>query len=245
MNTGKRKAMEKLINDFFKAMDSSGVNAKYYNDMFSSMSLNQFDKYFKGFFEDEFAYLRLHVTDFEHTVTMENIIAGAKVLKIPLFEYVYFRHLEYGKVVVSKERVPVGYLFIKRPQQTIAKKNAASISIESRSSLTSQVTGEDKNGRESDLENILLTSWGLKNAQRELNGPRSDDMVMKQQMLKDIALNGYCRLSDMEDSIYNKTTLNTVNVFFLGMSLNTDLVTDGLLLNNLEKKATNRLENVQ
>ena len=91
------------------------------------------------------------------------------------------------------------------------KKNGISTDISERSALTNQVTGKDKNGRESDIENIMLTSLGLKNTLKELNGPRADDAVMKQQMLRDIALNGYTRLADMPDEVENKTTLNTVD----------------------------------
>ena len=61
----------------------------------------------------------------------------------------------------------------------------------------------------------MLVSMGLENTLRELNGPRSDDMVMKQQMLQDIATNGYVRLQDLDSDVTNKTTLNTVNVFLL------------------------------
>ena len=110
------------------------------------------------------------------------------------------------------------------------KKNGISTEIRQRSAITNQVTGGDKNGRESDLENIMLTSMGLKNTLKELNAPRADDMVMKQEMLRDIAVNGYTRLSDMTDNIENKTTLNTVNTFLLGMSIKSDLVTKGLML---------------
>ena len=110
------------------------------------------------------------------------------------------------------------------------KKNGISTEIKQRSAITNQVTGGDKNGRESDLENIMLTSMGLTNTLKELNAPRADDMTMKQQMLRDIAVNGYTRLADMDDNINNKTTLNTVNTFLLGMSLKSDLVTKGLML---------------
>lgn len=110
------------------------------------------------------------------------------------------------------------------------KKNGISTDITSRSAITNQVTGADKNGRESDMENIMLTSMGLKYTLKELNGPRADDSVMKQQMLRDIALNGYTRLEDMEDNVENKTTLNTVDCYLKGMSINSDLVTSGLML---------------
>jgi hypothetical protein len=34
----------------------------------------------------------------------------------------------------------------------------------------------------------------------------------------------------MTDDVTNKTTLNTVNTYILGMSINSDLVTKGLML---------------
>ena len=82
----------------------------------------------------------------------------------------------------------------------------------------------------------MLACLGMEATLRELNGPRADDLSMKNQMLHDIALNGYTRLADMEDNPENKTTLNTVNVFLLGMGLESDLVTKGLMLKNTLKE---------
>ena len=110
------------------------------------------------------------------------------------------------------------------------KKNGISTDIAERSAITNQVTGSDKNGRESDLENTMLTALGMHNTLKELNAPRADDSVMKQQMLRDIALNGYTRLEDMTDDIKNKTTLNTVDCYIRGMTLDSDLVVKGLML---------------
>ena len=76
----------------------------------------------------------------------------------------------------------------------------------------------------------MLINWGLPNVMKELNSARSDDSVMKQQMLRDIALNGYIKLEDMEDDIFNKTTLNAVDTYMIGMGLKSDLVTTGLML---------------
>ena len=238
MTDAKRKKMEDLIYKFFDAMDKSGTNTKKYKELFQPMTNAQFDKWFKGFFANENAYLILDICEFENSVTLEDVEKGAKVLGIPLFEDVYMPHLSMDKqhVVVTKEPVPVGYLNIKRTQQTVSKKNGLSTEISKRSALTNQVTGTDKNGRQSDLENSMLVSLGLENTLKELNGPRADDMVMKQQMLQDIALNGYVRLSDLESDVDNKTTLNTVNVFLLGMGLNSDLVTTGLMTSQTVKR---------
>lgn len=232
MTPQKREEMETLIYNFFSAFDKTETNTKHYQDMFSKMSDIQFDKWFKDFFDNPKAYLVLNICDYENTIQLDDIEDAAKVLDIPLFETVYMPYVTMNKkkTIATPIPVPVGYLNIKRTQQTISKKNGLSTSIDTRSALTAQVTGADKNGRESDLENTMLASLGMVNTMRELNGPRADDMSMKNQMLHDIALNGYVKLEDLDDDVENKTTLNTVNVFLLGMGLDSDLVTKGLML---------------
>ena len=232
MTPQKREEMETLIYNFFSAFDKTETNTKHYQDMFSKMSDTQFDKWFKDFFDNPKAYLVLNICDYENTIQLDDIEDAAKVLNIPLFETVYMPYvtMDKKKTIATPIPVPVGYLNIKRTQQTISKKNGLSTSIDTRSALTAQVTGADKNGRESDLENTMLASLGMVNTMREVNGPRADDMSMKNQMLHDIALNGYVKLEDLDDDVENKTTLNTVNVFLLGMGLDSDLVTKGLML---------------
>lgn len=228
----KRKQMEKVVYDTFNALDKTGRNTKKYKEMFASMSDSQFDKFFKELFSDPTLFLILNIVDYEIDLKIEDIEDAAKVLDIPLFERVAFPHftMDKGNVIVSKEPVPVGYCHVKRTQQTLAKKNGLSTSADTRSAMTGQVTGADKNGRESDLENSMLISLGLVNTLKELNGPRADDPVMKQQMYTDIATKGYVSLDELDNDTANKTTLNTVNTYLLGMSINSDLVTRGLML---------------
>lgn len=227
----KRQKMEKLIYGTFNALDKTGANTKKYKTLLSNMSDNQFDKFFKGLFADDSSYLILDICDYERDLKMGDIEDAAKVLNIPLFEKVAFPHYTHDKnnVVVSKEPVPVGYCHIKRTQQTLAKKNGISTTIDTRSSLTGQVTGADKNGRESDLENSMLISLGMTEVLKELNGPRADDPIMKQQMYTEINNKGYVSLNELDSDTGNKTTLNTVNTYLLGMGLNSDLVTKGLM----------------
>ena len=70
----------------------------------------------------------------------------------------------------------------------------------------------------------------MKHTLKELNGPRADDLVMKKEMLQEIQTKGYLQLGDLTDRLENKTTLNTINTYFLGMHLKTDLVSKGLRL---------------
>ena len=228
----KRNKMEDLIYKTFNALDKTHRNTDRYKSMFSNMNDKQFDDFFKKLFANENMYLILTIIDYEIDLKIEDIEAAASVLKVPLFEKVAFPHYTMNKnnVIVTKEAVPVGYCHIKRPQQILAKKNGLSTTIDTRSSLTGQVTGGDKNGRESDLENTSLSSLGVTNVMKELNGPRADDLIMKQQMYTKIANDGYVSLEDLDSDPANKTTLNTVDVFLMGMGFNSDLVTKGLML---------------
>ena len=47
---------------------------------------------------------------------------------------------------------------------------------------------------------------------------------------------GYVSLDDMESNPENKTTLNTIDVYLLGMGLNSDLITRGLMTNKTLKE---------
>ena len=234
----RKTEMTALIYKFFTAFDKSGTNTKKYKDLFDPMSPQQFTKYFQMLFADEKAYLVLDIVDYENTIVMADIERAAKVLKIPLFENVYMPHLTMDKKRVLRTQipVPVGYVHIKRTQQTVAKKNGISTSIDTRSVMTGQVTGADKNGRESDIENIMLVSLGMTNTLKELNGPRADDMTMKREMLTEIAEKGYVSIEELTDDVTNKTTLNTANVYMLGMGLDSDLVTTGLMLKSTLKE---------
>ena len=111
-----RAKMEALIYKFFTAFDKSGVNTKKYKALFQPMSDSQFKNYFTEFFANDNAYLILDITDYEHTVTMEDIQRAADVINVPLFETVYLPHLTMDKsnVITTKVPVPVGYYPIKR-----------------------------------------------------------------------------------------------------------------------------------
>lgn len=232
LTSEKRAAMEDIIYRTFTALDKTGTNTNHYKHFFSNMTDSQFDKFFRELFRNDASYLILNTCDYEIDLRIEDIENAAKVLQIPLFEKVAFPHytMDRDNVIVSKEAVPVGYCHVKRTQQTLAKKNGLSTSIDTRSSMTGQVTGADKNGRESDLENSMLISLGMTEVLKELNGPRADDLVMKQQMHTAINNKGFVSLDDMESDPANKTTLNTVDTYLLGMGLNSDLVTRGLML---------------
>lgn len=233
----KRKKMEDLIYRVFDALDPSGVNTARYKKLFQPMSDNQFETFFKNLFSDDNLYLNLDIVEYERDLKLDNVEKAAKVLNLPLFEHVMMPFINDDKVnpIVTKIRVPVGYIHLKPMQQLVSKKNTTSTSIGERSSLTGQVTGKDKNARDSDTENISMITIGAEESLKELLGPRADDQVALNQMLNSIKTKGYVSQKDIKTELKNKTSLNTVDVFLMGMGFKSDLVTDGLLLNKTVK----------
>ena len=227
-----RKEIENIVYDTYDALDPSGINTDKFRKFFMSMDDKEFEKFFKKFLNDENENFTLDIVEYEHDLTMDYCESAAKVLGIPLYEYVYMPHLTMDKsrVICSKQKCLVVYINVKRPQQLLSKKNGYSISNQKVSMLTGQVTGEDKNAQDSDIEASMLVALGADKILQELHGPRSDDMVMKQEMNQSIANKGYVLLDELTNVSTNKTTLNTVDTFITSMMLKSDLVTDSYIL---------------
>ena len=232
IDKSKRKRMESLIYAVFDALDLSKINTEKYKDLFGEMNDSKFDAFFREFFKDENEYLVLDVVDYERDFKIENVEAAAKILGIPLFEKVAlpFVNGDPRNPVITKYEVPVGYVHVKRVQQILSKKNTTSTEIASRSAMTGQVVGKDKNARDSDQENFALVSLGANDTLREFMGPRADDMVMKNEMYASIAQKGYVSLAQLTNKVENKTTLNALDVHLIGMGIKSDLITDGLVV---------------
>ena len=227
-----RKEIEQLIYDVFDAIDPSGTNTQKYRSHFEGMSDTEFEKFMKSFLKNDEEQFIPDIVEFEHDLSMDKCEKAAKVLGIPLMEYVYMPWLTMDKenVVVSKEKCLVGYINVKRPQQMVHKKNGISISNTKISALTNQVVDHDKNARDSDIEASMLVALGADEILKELHGPRADDPVMKREMNQSIATKGYVSLEDLTNSPTNKVTLNTINTFLLSMGLKSDIVTDSYIL---------------
>lgn len=228
----KRKKFMKMLLDTFNLLDPSGDNAKKYEKFFSSMSDDQFDKYIHKFFADDSQQFYLEIVEYMRDIKYENIEKAAKYLGVPLYETVYLPHINHDleNVTVTPEKVPVGYIHEKRMMQTLEKKNSGSTSNTQRNPLTGQVTGDDKNGRNSDVETYSLLATGAEYALKEFLGPRADDEVARNEMATAIAKNGYVSMKDLTNDKANKTSLNTLNIYFLMQGFKTNLIGSGNLL---------------
>jgi hypothetical protein len=234
-----RKEIEKLIYDVFDAIDPSGNNTAKYRGMYEPMSDAQFEKHMKSFLSSDDENFILDIVEFEHDLNFNQCEAAAKVLNIPLAEYVFMPHLTMDKsrVVVSKEKCLVGWMNVKRPQQLLHKKNGLAMSDEKISPITGQVVGEDKGARDSDIEAAMLVSLGAEKILQELHGPRADDIVMKRQMTQDITTKGYVLLDELENDVTNKTSLRALDSYLISMGVKSDLITETYILRNTAENA--------
>ena len=227
-NIKKRRAMEKMIYDTMDKLNPSGRNTAKYKALFGSMTDNQFKAWFEKFFADDDQNFYVESIQFKDEVNVSNIQDAADYLGVPLYEYILlpFENMDKENPVSTMFPVPVGYVHIRRVQQMVFKKSAMSTEIKNRDQRTGQVINSDKNGRSSDVENSSLLLIGAENTAREHLGPRADDMVMKTELYSHIKNFGYGELSPLTNSVFNKTTLNTTEVLFLGAGFKTNLITD-------------------
>jgi len=223
----KRKKIESKVLETFKLLDPSLSNYKRYKGIFDSMSDTQFSTWFTQFAKDESENFYLEVMTYKNEPSLQDIMKTAKFLKLPLKERVTLNHL--GGVKTYSD-VPVGYLFLKRQQQIVSKKNSIAGNIKKRNMRTGQVTDKSKAVHVSDLENSAIQVIGADLALKELFGPRADSTDAKNEMYVRISNEGYFRTTDLPNNKKNKTTLNTVNVLFLGAGIKTNLVNNSLLL---------------
>ena len=225
--TTKRKKVMDYLKNFYNRLDPTGDNWRIIREKFEPMSDDQFAKWMDRFFKDPKQNLYLEIVEYERDLKIENIEACANWKKIPLFERVAMPYLtgDPDNVIVTPDPVPVGYIHEKRMPQTLMKKSAGSLDISKRNPVTGQVTGEDKNARQSDQEVYSLVALNAMNALKEFMGPRADDSVARDQMANEIAKNGYVSLKDLSDDPYDKVALNTFNMYFLMMGFSTNLLT--------------------
>ena len=240
--TEKRKRIEDKIFEVIGYLDTKdGTNLKYYKDYFRNMSDEEFGK-FCEWCNDPTDFDQLDHTIYIQALpfqepSYDNALKALDVLGVPFEEHVNF-NVDGTGYVKNRYPIPVGYLGIKRMEQMLSKKNKYSLDNEQRSIKTDQVVGDSKAGAISDNEAVSLVSQNADLIFRELYGSRSGDEKQRNKLYKDIALNGYASLADLEEEANadSKATLNTLNMYLLSVGLRTDLITNSLKLPYTIKK---------
>ncbi len=233
----KRKEIEELIIRVFSAVDKSGANSQYYQNLFSDMSDEKFFKWISGRLP-----FRLHTSPFTTEPTLAECEDGFKILKKPLLEKVNLNYLaknENGDAIQSKECL-VGYLNIKRLKQMMAKKTNAAIEITKRDMKTGRLLGDDKGGIESDKEFEGAMALNLENTAVEYSRFKAASMEAKAEAYNLINVKGEVSFSEIDTKKSDSIAKNTLNVYMLGANIHSNLVDENYYTpHTLERRKNN------
>lgn len=221
----KRQRIEEIVLNVFSKLDKTGENTRRYKKLMSDMSDTQFEAWLKRFEQDEDAHFYLAVLPYHNEPSLEQVEAAAKLTGTQLHQYVYFRHDgAKNDPVRTAQRVPVGYIHIRRLQQILSKKTSYSTEASKRNQLTGQLSGDDAVGRVADEEAYALKTVGAEAVLNELLGPRADNRDKRLQMYQAIERYGYVQYGELKGDLKNQPTINYLDTLLLAAGLKSDLI---------------------
>lgn len=216
-----REQAEELIYKTFDAIDPTGANTQYYQQLFANMSDEDFTKLISRRLP-----FRYHVAPFKNEPTMPNIFKAFKVLNKPLMEKVklpYLKKNSSGQPIESKECLVV-YLNIKRLKQMLAKKTNTAIDIAKRDMKTGRLLGEDKGGVQTDKEFEGAMALGLENVSIEYSRVKASAMQAKAEAYNTINTKGEVSFEDIDAQRTDSLAKNTLNVYLIGANLHSNII---------------------
>lgn len=220
-----RKEVETKIYKIMDTLDPTEQNSNWYKNKFRKMNNDQFYK----FFTQEFP-IKFQMKLFEIEPKMADMLKTLEALKVPLMEDLYMPFLykdNEGNPVKTNYSALVIYIPIKKTKQFLSKKNSMSINIAERNPKTGRLMNKDKNGNTSDREMECMAVMGLYNCMREFSTYRADAMKAKTDFYNTINTKGMVSLKDVPVDRDDAISRNTVNAYFIGAHINTNLVNTG------------------
>lgn len=228
----KHTEIEEYIYKVLDALDKTGANTDKYKSYFENMTETQFKLMIKEYIQDPSDHFYMEMDAFENNITVEELEAASKVANVLIEDHLVLPHIssDQNDPYVSNEKVMLLHINQRRVQQTLTVKNHMSIGIDKRNPKTNQVMGDDKNTRISDMEMYQLIFQDAPNVLMEFYHPRSDDSVMKNEMLYQIQRKGSVSLDELPSEPKNKVALNYLNFLALAAGYQTDLIDSSGLL---------------
>jgi len=230
--TKKHQKILDYIYTSIDAIDPTGKNTERYKEYFEHMSDEEFQKFLKEFLQDEKHHFTVEMDQFEQNVTIEQIAHAAQVANVILEDYLVRPDIsdDPENPYVTNHKVLLLYLNQRRVQQTLSVKNHVSTSIDKRNPKVGQVIDDDKNSSTSALEMYQLVFQGALNKLKEDFGPKSDNLVAKNEMLYQIQRKGSVSLEELPNLVKDRVALNYLNFLLLAAGYSSDLINDKDLL---------------
>ncbi len=202
---------KKFFLDTMDTVDPQGLNRKYYEEKFKTMSEPEFMKMIKtpGF------KWRLYMDEFHNELDYGNILAACDMAGAIYQERLIF---DRERKLVTDKKYPVVLLPMTRLQQKTETESAASSDTDRRNSM-GQVVNESKSAQFSKPELAATISTNRFEETKEMMMVRAGGEEMKQQVYNQILNEGTATMSDKEIDLNSRKEVNKLKVNYLIMNL--------------------------
>nr|DAJ30970.1 MAG TPA: hypothetical protein [Caudoviricetes sp.]DAS08425.1 MAG TPA: hypothetical protein [Caudoviricetes sp.] len=223
----KRQEVEEWIYTFLDKLDPTEQNSQFYKAKFAKMNDTAFLAFMKQYFP-----IKFQIKIFEVEPSIKQIANALKYINVPMVEKmrIPFEYKNKEGIPVMSEDAVVIYSPVKKMKQFISKKNSMSTNITNRNMRDGLLLAVDKNGNTTDREMEALAVMSLDHTMKELSTYRADSMDAKNKFYSIINNKGMVLQSEVDVDTADSLARNTLNVYFLGAGLNSNLINEGSML---------------
>ena len=218
----KRKMIQDYILKLMADFDQyGGKNVQRYTKMFDQMTDKQFDAFMHAI-RDQKTQLSCVMPNHDTKLTTNAVIDIAKKHNVPLFTRLYLHDSHTGRRYLTKHKILVMKLPVRRLSQYLFHKISLPDSDRHVNPVTGQVIPPDKGAALSAIETQLLASKGLSTSILELVKVRSGDMNAYRTMKYTIEEQGSVSMTDIPLENRPRSTI-TLQKFFHAMMLDSTI----------------------
>ena len=219
--TRRRKAVEDKILSVIQTMDKSGTNAELYRTQFSQMDDSAFQKWMEEL-RDKKRKLVLYTPNMKVTLQVEDLIAAAKMVNVPIFE----RLRIWDPVGQRTYTTPHSYLVLRLPVRRLKQFLFDKISIPESdkriNAFTGQVARPDKSSSVSAIELQTIASKGLDKSIVELATVRGGNPDAYADFKASLEETGQAQLSELDPSMRVRSA-EVASVYLTAMGIENNL----------------------
>lgn len=219
-----RKEAETWFLGFIESLTPGSNNAKIYEEFFSSMNNEQFDKFVDDI-ESGVKAFSVEMPNFgKSELTVERNLMLAEKLGLKLFQRLWIE----GKGDEPTYLTPISYLVVDLPYRRASQLLTKKISVPKHNkiidAMTGQPTGESKGAKISYPEIQVLSAMGLEKSLLEIAKYRGGDDRGRAAMVAMLSKTGKARLETLSAYASGVTSTKTLNTLLTAAHLKNNLV---------------------
>lgn len=221
--TPKRKKTEEFIIKYIKALVKGKENVELYENMFKSMTDEDFDVFMNQLKNEEIHLSVVIPNDGVTRITIENNFQVGKQLGHDFFQRVKVtNHSEYPDHMLPNKMLTM-LLPIRRAQQLLSKKISVPKHDLTVDQLTGQVAGDSKSSKLSYPEQQLLLAMDMKDTAKEIAKIRGGDQGSSKALNDSLFKTGQATQAKVNEYSTGVTSTKTLKSYLLGMHIKSTL----------------------